>query len=341
MAGQLKLKKNLINSFGLRKFLINQAFLLGKWLSPMHISGGLTVEPLTECNLRCPLCACPGWLTDRWRSRMSLRDFHSLVDQSKSLAPRYNFNFACEPLLHPEIAEMVEYVHHANRLSWLNTNGTQLSESLGRDLIEAHVDYMYYALDGLDAESHEFYRRGSDFQRVFENLMQFIAMKQRLKARHPYLVIFTLAHAKNYRQEEHYREFWSKYLGKGVDQFLFYPLQLNVTKGGYGKCQEELRKYLPDDLSKSRYKRDENGNLAPRFTNTARYNRCPYFSDPVVASNGDLYICCQDVFGKYKIGNVFERGFKELWKSPLAIELRQRARAMSLDICDTCNARGM
>lgn len=331
----------LAHSFGPGQYLRNQAMRAAGRLGWPHMARGLIVEPLTDCNLRCPLCPAPAWRTQRHKHSMTLAQFRRLVDQSRRHVPRYAFNFACEPLLHPDIAAMTAYVHQARRLSFISTNCVHLTPELGRELIRAHLDFIYLSIDGLDASTHTFYRRGSDFEQILANIMAFVEDKRRLGARHPYVVIYTLRHARNDHLEAEYRRFWAKHLGRGVDEFMFYPLHLHQNIHTTAKDRAKALKYLPRDLANSRYRLDDDGQVRPRLTDQARYNRCFEADEPAVTSQGDLVVCCKDVFARHVLGNVFEQDFGEIWQSERALALRRKARSMEFGMCAQCSVRGM
>jgi MoaA/NifB/PqqE/SkfB family radical SAM enzyme len=128
----------------------------------------MLVELFTDCNFRCPLCPCPPWQTDRFKQALTPDDAKRIIDESMKYVPRYNLNFASEPLLSPHIPEIVGHIHSQKRLSWMYTNAMMLTEDTAYKIFDAHLDFVRFAVDGLDADCHEFYRHGSDFNTVFK-----------------------------------------------------------------------------------------------------------------------------------------------------------------------------
>ena len=110
------------------------------------------IEVSSKCQIQCDHCF-------RQYMQVGENDFmpwdmyRQIVDE----CGRYGlftlkFSMRGEPLLHPDIVEMVA---HAKRVGvqevWINTNGGQLDERMSRDLLSAGVDWITVSFDGLGA----------------------------------------------------------------------------------------------------------------------------------------------------------------------------------------------
>lgn len=67
--------------------------------------------------------------------------------------------------------------------------------------------------------------------------------------------------------------------------------------------------YLPAHYI-SRYIREEDGSVILKKTGL-----CPNIKSPVIASDGNIHICCFDIFGEYKQGNAIDKNFCDIWRS--------------------------
>lgn len=58
----------------------------------------------------------------------------------------------------------------------------------------------------------------------------------------------------------------------------------------------------------------------------------------IVASTGDVPLCCNDYFVKYSAGNIRAKSLKDLWRSKVKEDARAKLRAgdRSIDICSVC-----
>ena len=62
------------------------------------------------------------------------------------------FSMRGEPLLHPDIVEMVSFAKRSGvKEVWINTNGGAITEKLARGIIGAGVDWITMSFDGLGA----------------------------------------------------------------------------------------------------------------------------------------------------------------------------------------------
>src|SRR4026209_591023 len=70
---------------------------------------GISIEPTTSCNLRCP--ECPSGLRSFTRptGMLSSTLFKSVIDQLAPTLSYLTFYFQGEPFLHPDFLEMVRY----------------------------------------------------------------------------------------------------------------------------------------------------------------------------------------------------------------------------------------
>ncbi len=108
------------------------------------------IEVSSKCQIQCDHC---------FRQQMDIgeNDFMPL-DMYKRIVKEcgenglftLKFSMRGEPLIHPDIVEMVGYAKdHGVREVWINTNGGPITETLARDLMKAGVDWITMSFDGL------------------------------------------------------------------------------------------------------------------------------------------------------------------------------------------------
>ncbi len=116
---------------------------------------------LTEgCNLRCRHCwIAPSYQTGKNQYRALEPDlFRHIVKQAKALGLTGVKLSGGEPLMHPRIGEILEYIRSEKLGLTVETNGTFCTASLARDLVRCGVRHVSVSLDGADAETHEWVR---------------------------------------------------------------------------------------------------------------------------------------------------------------------------------------
>ena len=92
------------------------------------------------------------------------------------------FSMRGEPLLHPQIVEMVALAKSAGiKEVWINTNGGMLTEKLSRDLIVAGADWITMSFDGL-GKMYESIRKPLKFDESLEKLRALRRIRDELGA---------------------------------------------------------------------------------------------------------------------------------------------------------------
>lgn len=134
----------------------------------------LYLETTNRCNLLCE--TCPRTFADlESPADMSWALFTRIVDQLPRI-DRVVLHGVGEPMLVEALPRMVRYLKARGTYVLFNTNGTLLTISKGRGLIEAGLDELRVSLDA--AEPGAFRRvRGRDmFDRIVKNVAAFTAL---------------------------------------------------------------------------------------------------------------------------------------------------------------------
>ncbi len=159
---------------------------------PLEAPLGVHVCPSTYCNFKCHYCkhsvdtfdggvGKTGWLK---REFMGM-DMYKLLIRQLSKFPKkiktLNFAWLGEPLLHPQIVEMVKIAKEANVAETVSivTNGSLLSHEMSDGLIEAGLDLLRISLQGLTAEDYwTISKYKIDFEKYVENIAYFYEYKK-------------------------------------------------------------------------------------------------------------------------------------------------------------------
>jgi len=108
------------------------------------------IEVSSRCQIKCKHCF-------RQYVNINENDFMPLDVYKKIVSEcgreglfTLKFSMRGEPLLHPNIVEMVHYAKENNiKEVWINTNGGLITEKLAYDLISSGVDWITMSFDGL------------------------------------------------------------------------------------------------------------------------------------------------------------------------------------------------
>jgi radical SAM protein with 4Fe4S-binding SPASM domain len=60
-----------------------------------------------------------------------------------------------------------------------------------------------------------------------------------------------------------------------------------------------------------------------------------------ISTEGDVFICCCDYFGKHIMGNIKDNSILEIWRNPRFADIRTQARngIAATDMCSKCILR--
>ena len=121
----------------------------------------IIIEPVNICNLRCPLC--PTTTMKRKRGVMKLKEFKEICDSLPSSIKDMELFLAGEPLINPELPEMIKYASEKGINCSVSTNSMLLDKKYTERLLDSGLFRLIVALDGSSKKTHEAYRIGSDF----------------------------------------------------------------------------------------------------------------------------------------------------------------------------------
>jgi len=276
----------------------NRAALLQSYLGrrpdPAAYPLTLILENTGKCNLKCPMC--PREHVDYPALDFDFDLFKHIVDE---IMDRTELVFPWglgEPLINPDIFRMIRYCKDAGLCTVVSTNATLLNEERGRLLIESGLDHLILAFDGTTPEVYEKYRRNAKFDKVRENILRFLALKQQLKSE-IFVVMQMVRLPENAHQVKDYHRMWEI---EGVNEVRI----------------KEDETVFPDVA------------LEERANHRRQRHPCyQLWQGPAhVNYQGDFRPCCH-MYNTDPVGNVRDHSIYELWNS----EAMQALRAAHLD----------
>ena len=89
----------------------------------------LWIETTSRCNLSCTLCPNKD-LDGEQKGDMDLDLYKKIIDEAKDFVYEVNLFHRGEPLLHPDIIDMIEYAKKSGLKTRIHTNGVLLNEEL-------------------------------------------------------------------------------------------------------------------------------------------------------------------------------------------------------------------
>ena len=236
--------------FGETKELI--AIILGviKYLTPLKLSNLLTreleilkraerprgfpfhavIDITNVCNLQCPYCPTGRRQNSGRIQRIIdidlLRIFLDNIGKYLIIADLFNWG---EPLLHPQIANIVRIFHERRIFHHISTNLNIPNKQVLEKICDAGLDLLTVSISGITQEIYERYHKAGDVNLVFDNVRHIINYKKRLKYTNPTIVFKYLVFKHNLHQIDQARTlaremgvdiFWTCYAGGPEDNIL-------------------------------------------------------------------------------------------------------------------------
>lgn len=157
---------------------------------PLHIDFQL----MDQCNMRCTFCPRDEPVMEAMGAKgelnrgtkMTLVDFKKVIDEGERYGLRaINLGATAEPLIHPDVVEMVRYARqHGVFDIRMITNGLLLKEKMIRRLYEAGLTYLGVSIDSVNPETYRQVRK-NDLAKVVKNVEMAVAIRREMQLEFP------------------------------------------------------------------------------------------------------------------------------------------------------------
>jgi len=335
-----------------KKILYNNLDLIGTLDSRRAFIGPeqVVIDLTNRCDTNCIAC----WVyspylnkhrpSNEWlKTELSYEIVKELIDQlSKIRTKRIRFTGGGEPLLHPKIFQLCEYVKSKGMKCALTTNFLRITEKNLDKLgcLDELAVSIWAASDKMYKKIHS-NRKKNDFVRI-EKLLN--KLTKSLETEVPFTTICNVLMNINYHEIV---DMYNLALELNVDAVYFTPVDIIPNATDRFLLSEEQKLFVLKKLeeihnSKLRKIKIENyQGLKKRLTvkgdNIVEYDREEIDSIPCyvgwifarVLANGDVCPCCRGV--KKTMGNIYKDNFYDIWFSKRYNEFRCKAKFFKKD----------
>ncbi len=289
----------------------------------------LQVEPANVCNLRCPLCHV---VTDnKPRGMMRFDNYKALMDEVGDYMFFLHLWGWGEPFLNPDIYRMIWYAKQKGLQIISSTNGHLFDNDQTIDwLINSGLDVLIFAIDGLDQETYEQYRKQGNLSKVLGNLRRILERRNELGSATPRINLRMLVTRDNEEQVPRMHELAREL---GVDMLSF------KTLCSFDK-PDLWNTMLPVDPQFRRFTYDASGQPV-RVLNSCKKP----WNHPTVYRDG-LVVPCDYFTGEdFSLGRAFDpehpelgSHFREVWNGETFRQMRsQFNQKMVAPRCEDCS----
>lgn len=261
----------------------------------------ISFEPTTSCNLRCP--ECPSGLRSFTRPTGMLEEemYKKTIDELADTLLYLIFYFQGEPYLHPKFFELVKYAHDKGLYTATSTNAHYLTDERARRTVESGLDRLIISIDGTTQDVYQQYRIGGKLEKVLEGTRNIIKWKKKLGSKTPHTIFQFLVVKPNEHQIEEVKKIAKE---MGVDEVGLKTAQIYDY--------EEGSDLIPTIDKYSRYKKENSGQYS--IKNELVDHCWKMWHSCVITWDGLVVPCCFDKDAEYRMGDMKQQSFKELWE---------------------------
>ncbi len=290
------------------------------WGRPINIF----MEPISRCNLRCPLCPIGARELRRDLGTMGLDDFKKMLDNVGPQVRVLALWNQGEPTINDKLPEMIRYAHDKGVYTMTSTNGNLMRRrNLINRLIDSGLDELIFSIDGLTQKTYQIYRIGGHLDVVVEAMQETCARRDELKRKTPRIVMQWLPMKHNEHEIPQLRKVAAQW---GADSVEIKTTQIYTD--------EQAAQYLPEMEELRRYERK-----SQRWETKRTYQSCKrlWFST-MIDWNGTVAPCCFDKDEDLPMGNALTDDFGKIWHAPLYNEFRREliTKGRGREMCKNC-----
>ena len=268
----------------------------------------IQLEPTNACNINCITCGRSS--SPRSVGNMDFNLFTKIIDDASQIGvKRVQLFLMGEPLLHPKIVKMIEYIKTKDMGFHLTTNGALLNEGLGEAILKAGVnsaDYITFSMLGFSKEIHEKVMTRISHERVIDNVNKLLQNRKRLGINGPVIEAVYYSIPENQHETEPFLNYW----GKVVD---------HAINGGAA-----VEAFMDQSLPKK-----------------PRTRTCSLIWERMAVQwNGDVVICGEDMNADYIVGNLREQTIQEVWLGEKLTKLKtlhKEGQFQKIPLCEFCD----
>lgn len=366
--GRVIIPKEVLDLYGIKE---GSRLLLSAENSDIKIHQPVThlkkiyIEPTNKCNLSCKTCMRNMW--DEELGQMESSTFDKIVDSLKSMPLPPSIMLGClgEPLMHPDIINMITRMKALDSKVELITNGTLLSKELSMQLAKAGLDKLWVSIDGAKPESYSAVRLGARLNDVIANVKHlrdlryihpvrigivFVAMKQNISDLPDVITLgkqigaeyFLITNIIPYTEEMYDNVLFSgtSWSDSVKDPSPLSPL-IQTTRIPLNELTAQPLYRILRSWRISNTAGDTSGN----------HNFCPFIESGsvTISWDGNISPCIplmrdhtsyrddrRRVSKKHIIGNIQKNTLKELWEQDNYFDLRERLQKFDFPPCTNC-----
>ncbi len=284
----------------------------------------IMIEISSVCNIKC--IGCPnGFIKRRCKFIDKELFFDIFKKYGNKLEKVFLWNYG-EPLLHPNIEELLSKIKGYKCKKILSTNGMNLN-SFKNLLFLSSLDEIIISVNGYNQKTYEYHQKGGNLKNVLNGIKKLTNSLKNTKTK---IIFQTVINKKNINQISRLKRL-AKKLGCHELKLKVFNVMDNKknTFSRFIPLKNKMSKYI--NFSKYKF----NLNLKNIIKKLLNYHHCE--QSMVINSDGTCNLCFEDYSSKYILGKLSKKNnLLKIWNSKKANLYRKKAKNNELDICKKC-----
>jgi len=305
------------------------ANLVHRRLHPWSWPINMAIELTNYCNLKCKVCPTGTGTLKRQPAAMDAALFERLMDEVGPYMLTASLWGWGEPLLHPQLADILRLAQNRGVTTFLSTNGQNLDdEKVLKALVSYPPTFLIVALDGITDEANSLFRVGAKLTPALSGVRRLAQMKAQAGSELPILHLRFIAMKHNEHELSQLPKFATE------NQFDTLTIRTLAIIDAPDDTHLDL---IPSDESYQAYS----------YENNKRISRTDFicekaFTFPAVFADGTVVACDQDYNAQQPYGSLAgDASFADIWRSRQAAEIRRTIRdnPENFSFCRNCPFR--
>lgn len=292
----------------------------------------MKIESTNICNTKCQLCPTGIGLKSRPKGKMSFDQYKRLIDSLKRYLVALDLSMWGDPLIVPEIYDMIRYAHDRGVWTYISSNlhAFKPDKHQAQTLIRSGLDMLTCSLHGASQETFAIYQPGKQFDDALAKVRHIIETRDRLKSATPFIQLnFVVT-----RHNEHEKDAFQALADELGCKAVFSSPALNTRFLGYDnnlhtldlapdilekKIRAHLQEWLPKDVRHvlEPYQQMLGGSYRDDAFNGKKIMNCSWpWRQSVINWDGQVVTCCGSFDSREDMGSVFEQPFSKIWNGP-------------------------
>lgn len=279
----------------------------------------IRIEPVSACNMACPLCPTGTGEIDRDKKLFPVALFQRLLDELGKYVIETHLWVWGEPLLHKHLSELIGTATSAGVGTEVSTNlGIKLSDDDIDRLILSGLSWLIVSIDGTSKETYERYRIKGDFDLVIRNLGRIAERKRALGRLLPFVEWQLVPNKYNEHEIPGLLEFAR---ARGADGARLKPIRLDKVKGRSfaGRIASSfIETWLPT--------KSEWTHSLSEVTHAYHDFHCPFlWGHFTVYPQGSVAPCCETISAADDLASLAHSAALPIWRGAALQEARRAA----------------